>query len=56
MNKDLFQWAVVGAGPAGIAAVGKLLDNAVNPASILWIDPQFKVGVCTGAMYPVILK
>lgn len=40
----LFQWAVIGAGPAGIAAVGKLLDNNIPAKSILWIDPQFKVG------------
>lgn len=44
MNKETFQWAVVGAGPAGIAAVGKLLDSGVSPKQILWIDPHFKVG------------
>lgn len=44
MNKKIFQWAVVGAGPAGIAAVGKLLDKGVNPAHLLWLDPHFKVG------------
>lgn len=43
-NKKTFQWAVVGAGPAGIAAVGKLLDSGTPPASILWVDPYFKVG------------
>ncbi len=37
-------WAVVGAGPAGIAAVGKLLDLGISPNKIVWIDPQFKVG------------
>lgn len=40
----LFQWAVIGAGPAGIAAVGKLLDKGIDPEMILWIDPHFKVG------------
>ncbi|MBA2650107.1 MAG: FAD-dependent oxidoreductase [Legionella sp.] len=40
----LFQWAVVGAGPSGIAAVGKLLDNKISPNDILWVDPNFKVG------------
>lgn len=40
----VFQWAVVGAGPAGIAAVGKLLDNNISADNILWLDPQFKVG------------
>jgi cation diffusion facilitator CzcD-associated flavoprotein CzcO len=39
-----FQWAVVGAGPAGILAVGKLIDAGVDPQSIAWIDPCFKVG------------
>ncbi len=37
-------WVVVGAGPAGIAGVGKLLDAGIAPAQLLWIDPHFKVG------------
>jgi hypothetical protein len=40
----LFSWAVIGAGPAGIAAVGKLLDLGIEPQKIVWIDPEFKVG------------
>ncbi|HAU1515530.1 TPA: FAD-dependent oxidoreductase [Legionella pneumophila] len=44
MNRKSFQWSVVGAGPAGIAAVGKLLDYGIAPSEILWIDPHFKVG------------
>lgn len=39
-----YQWAVIGAGPAGIAAVGKLIDHGVTPKDIAWIDPHFKVG------------
>ncbi len=39
-----FEWAIIGAGPAGIAAVGKLLDNHIDPKKILWIDPAFQVG------------
>lgn len=39
-----YQWAVIGAGPAGIAAVGKLLDDGISAAQIVWIDPYFKVG------------
>lgn len=39
-----FEWAVLGAGPAGIAAVGKLIDKGVKPLDIAWIDPSFKVG------------
>jgi hypothetical protein len=42
--KKNFQWAVVGAGPAGIAAVGKLLDLGIPGTDILWIDPHFKAG------------
>ena len=39
-----YQWAVIGAGPAGIAAVGKLLDHQVPAHEIAWIDPHFTVG------------
>lgn len=39
-----FEWTVIGAGPAGIAAVGRLIDSGINPQEIAWIDPQFKVG------------
>lgn len=39
-----FEWAVIGAGPAGIAAVGSLIDHGIDPAAILWLDPEFKVG------------
>lgn len=38
------KWAIIGAGPAGIAAVGKLLDAGINPNQITWIDPNFTVG------------
>lgn len=40
----LFDWVVVGAGPAGIAAVGKLIELGVIASDILWIDPEFKIG------------
>lgn len=39
-----YQWAVVGAGPAGIAAIGKLLDQGIHGENIIWIDPTFTVG------------
>ncbi|KAH7283238.1 hypothetical protein KP509_35G067100 [Ceratopteris richardii] len=39
-----YQWCVVGAGPAGIAAVGLLLDSSVPSSALLWIDPSFAVG------------
>ena len=44
MNDTLYHWAVIGAGPAGIATVGKLIDHGIEPSSILWLDPEFKVG------------
>lgn len=43
-KKYVAEWAVIGAGPAGIAAVGKLIDKGVNPKKIVWIDPKFNVG------------
>jgi len=43
-NKNNFEWCVIGAGPAGIAAVGKLLDHDIPAQKILWIDDKFKVG------------
>ena len=39
-----FQWAVIGAGPAGIAAVGQLIDHGIAPEKIAWVDPDFTVG------------
>lgn len=39
-----YQWAVIGAGPAGIAAVGKLLDHGIEAQQIAWVDPKFTVG------------
>jgi len=44
MTNSTFTWAVVGAGPAGIAAVGKLMDHGISPKEIAWIDPAFMVG------------
>jgi Pyridine nucleotide-disulphide oxidoreductase len=41
---EVYEWAVIGAGPAGIAALGKLLDNGVDSGKIAWIDPNFTVG------------
>jgi len=39
-----YAWTVIGAGPAGIAAVGKLLDHGIAPEGIAWIDPAFAAG------------
>ena len=39
-----YQWAVIGAGPAGIACIGQLLDHNIPATSILWLDTSFAVG------------
>lgn len=40
----IYNWAVIGAGPAGIAAVGKLIDSGIAGDTIAWVDPAFTVG------------
>ena len=44
MTTTQYTWTVIGAGPAGIAATGKLLDLGVAPERIAWIDPCFAAG------------
>ncbi|NDD58282.1 MAG: pyridine nucleotide-disulfide oxidoreductase [Chlamydiae bacterium] len=44
MHKKVLEYFVVGAGPAGIAAVGKLIDLSLDPKKIGWIDTHFAVG------------
>lgn len=44
MKPRIFDWTVIGAGPSGIAAVGRLIDHGVDPSRLLWIDPHFNVG------------
>jgi hypothetical protein len=39
-----YEWTVIGAGPAGTAAVGKLLDQGIAAQRIAWIDPAFAGG------------
>lgn len=39
-----YAWTVIGAGPAGMAAVGKLLDRGIAADEIAWIDPAFAGG------------
>jgi cation diffusion facilitator CzcD-associated flavoprotein CzcO len=39
-----YKWTVIGAGPAGIAAVGRLLDHGMAPEKIAWVDPDFTAG------------
>ncbi|MBS2080281.1 pyridine nucleotide-disulfide oxidoreductase, partial [Mycobacterium tuberculosis] len=35
---------MIGAGPAGVAAVGRLLDHCVAAERVAWIDPAFAGG------------
>lgn len=44
MSSRLLEWIVIGAGPAGIAAVGSLLDHRIAQDCIGWLDPCFEVG------------
>lgn len=44
MSQKHYQWAVIGAGPGGLTAVGLLLDSGVSADEIVWIDPYFQVG------------
>jgi cation diffusion facilitator CzcD-associated flavoprotein CzcO len=44
MSMPQYIWTVIGAGPAGIAAVGRLLDHGIAPEGIAWIDPEFAAG------------
>lgn len=39
-----YEWAIVGAGFAGITALAVLLDAGIKPCSVAWIDPEFNVG------------
>lgn len=38
------EWTVIGAGPAGIAAITVLLESGVAKEHIAWVDPVFNVG------------
>lgn len=41
---SLLDWMVIGAGPAGMAAIGTLIDQGIDSQKIGWLDPQFTVG------------
>lgn len=43
-NKVDADWLIVGAGPAGIATIGILLDVGIPSHRITWIDPEFAIG------------
>lgn len=40
----IHQWAVIGAGPAGLASVGILIDSGVDASDIVMFDPCFDSG------------
>lgn len=42
MGSEAYRAIVVGAGPAGIAVVGNLLENGVKP--VAWVDERFEAG------------
>ncbi len=42
--EQLYKWAVIGAGPAGIISIAQLLEHGVNDHDIVWIDPEFATG------------
>ena len=44
INAHTYQWAVIGAGPAGIISTTILLEHIKTPKDILWLDPAFGVG------------
>lgn len=44
IKNTLLEYTVVGAGPAALCAITKLIHLGVLPHQILWIDPLFKVG------------
>lgn len=44
MSTKTYKWAVIGAGPAGIATIGQLLNHGVKTNEIVWCDPKFAAG------------
>jgi hypothetical protein len=44
IQSESYSVAVIGAGPAGVIAVGVLLDAGVPASEILWCDEEFSVG------------
>ncbi len=44
IHAHTYQWAVIGAGPAGIISTTILLEHIKTPKDILWLDPEFGVG------------
>ena len=39
-----YEWAIVGAGLAGITTLAVLIEKKVDPNTIIWIDPEFNMG------------
>lgn len=53
MKTKTYKWAVIGAGPAGIATIGQLLKQGVQLSDIAWCDKQFKAGDLGQYWFPV---
>jgi thioredoxin reductase len=43
-NTIVVQYVVIGAGPAAICAIPRILQSGAASHDIIWIDPQFRVG------------
>lgn len=39
-----YEWAIVGAGLAGVTTLAVMLEYKIDPATIIWIDPEFNMG------------
>ena len=44
LQSKIFDWAVIGAGPAGIICTTFLLEHNIPGDKITWIDPEFNAG------------
>ena len=42
--KEKYPWAIIGAGPAAVTAIAKLIDQKVKASDILWISDHFNLG------------
>lgn len=43
-NSSIAEYVIVGAGPAAICAVAKLVGTGLNASQIIWVDPEFACG------------
>lgn len=43
-QEQRYDWAIIGAGFAGISALAVLLDSGIEASNVAWIDAEFNVG------------